>query len=58
MLSIASPPGFERIFAAVAEIGEEELLADPERLADLAAEYGTEVLGDCPEAQEGSAFLG
>lgn len=49
MLTIASPPGFERIFAEVARIGEEELLADPERLAALAAEYGTEVLGDYPE---------
>ncbi len=49
MLTIASPPGFERIFDAVAEIGESELLADPERLAALAAEYGTEVLGDFPE---------
>jgi mannose-6-phosphate isomerase-like protein (cupin superfamily) len=58
MLTIVSPPGFERIFAAVAAIGEEELLADPERLANLAAEYGTEVLGDYPEAQEGSSFLG
>lgn len=48
MLTIVSPPGFERIFAAVAAIGEEELLADPERLVALAAEYGTEVLGDYP----------
>ncbi|MGA8255521.1 MAG: cupin domain-containing protein [Nocardioides sp.] len=48
MLTIVSPPGFEKIFDAVAEIGESELLADPERLAALAAEYGTEVLGDYP----------
>lgn len=48
MITVVSPPGFERIFSAVAEIGEEELLADPERLAALAAEYGTEILGDCP----------
>lgn len=49
MLTIVSPPGFERVFAAVAAIGEEELLADPERLASVAAEYGTHVLGDYPE---------
>lgn len=49
MLTIVSPPGFEQIFRAVAEIGEESLLADPERLAALAAEYGTEVLGDYPD---------
>lgn len=58
MLTIASPPGFERIFAAVAAIGEEVLLADPERLAALAAKYGTEVLGDYPDAQEGSSIQG
>jgi mannose-6-phosphate isomerase-like protein (cupin superfamily) len=49
MLTIVSPPGFESIFQAVAEIGEESLLADPERLVALAAEHGTEVLGDFPE---------
>lgn len=49
MLTIVSPPGFERIFAAVAEIGEAELLANPERLASLAADYGTEVLGAYPQ---------
>ena len=48
MLTIVSPPGFERIFQAVATIGEDELLADPERLAALAAQYGTEILGDYP----------
>ena len=49
ILTIVSPPGFERIFAAVAAIGEEELIADPERLASLAAAYGTDVLGDYPD---------
>ena len=49
LLTIVSPPGFERIFEAVAAIGEDELLADPERLAALAAEYGTDVLGDYPD---------
>lgn len=51
MLTIVSPPGFERIFAAVAAIGEAELLSDPERLASLAAEYGTDVLGDYPKVR-------
>ncbi|MGA8845877.1 MAG: cupin domain-containing protein [Nocardioides sp.] len=48
MLTIVSPPGFERIFDAVAAIGEASLLADPERLVALAAQYGTDVLGDYP----------
>ncbi len=48
MLTIVSPPGFEAIFRAVADEGEEQLLADPQRLVDLAARYGTEVLGDYP----------
>jgi mannose-6-phosphate isomerase-like protein (cupin superfamily) len=48
MLTIVSPPGFERIFDAVAAIGESDLLADPERLVALAAQYGTDVLGDYP----------
>lgn len=49
MLTIVSPPGFERIFDAVAEIGESDLLEDPERLVALAARYGTDVLGDYPD---------
>ena len=49
MLTIVSPPGFEQIFAAVAEIGEQELLADPARLVSLAQEHGTDILGDYPE---------
>ena len=48
MLTLISPPGFEAIFAAVAEQGEEELLADPERLVQLAARFGTEIVGDYP----------
>lgn len=48
MLTLISPPGFEALFAAVAEQGEQELLADPERLVQLAAEFGTEILGDYP----------
>lgn len=48
MLTLISPPGFEKIFDAVAREGEEALLADPERLVDLAARHGTQVLGDYP----------
>lgn len=50
MLTLVSPPGFEKVFEAVVEQGEEGLLADPERLVELAARYGTEVLGDYPES--------
>lgn len=49
MLTIISPPGFEKVFEAVAERGEDELLADPKQLIELAARYGTEVLGDYPD---------
>lgn len=48
MLTLISPPGFEKLFDAVAEQGEEALLADPERLVALATRFGTEVLGDYP----------
>ena len=48
MLTLVSPPGFERIFEAVAKHGEEELLADPDRLIALAAQYGTTIVGDYP----------
>lgn len=48
MLTLISPPGFEKIFADVARIGEEELLADPDRLLALAERYGTDILGDYP----------
>ena len=50
MLTTISPPGVERLFREVVEQGEDALLADPERLARLAAEHGTEVLGDYPDA--------
>lgn len=50
MLTIVSPPGFERIFQAVATIGEDELLADPERLAALAAQHGAEILRLMPRS--------
>ena len=50
MLTLVSPPGFEKVFEAVVEHGEENLLAEPERLVELAARYGTEVLGDYPDS--------
>jgi mannose-6-phosphate isomerase-like protein (cupin superfamily) len=50
MLTLVSPAGMERFFAAVVEEGEESLLADPERLIALAAAHGTEILGDHPLA--------
>ncbi|RZU30710.1 cupin domain-containing protein [Blastococcus saxobsidens] len=48
MLTLVAPAGMEQFFQAVADAGEEELLADPERLVELAAEHGTEILGDHP----------
>ncbi|WP_051515522.1 cupin domain-containing protein [Candidatus Blastococcus massiliensis] len=48
MLTLVSPPGMELFFQAVAAEGEEELLADPERLMALAARHGTTILGDYP----------
>ena len=48
MLTLVSPAGMERFFQAVADAGEEELLADPERLTALAAAHGTEILGEHP----------
>lgn len=48
MLTVVSPAGMERFFAAVVHQGEDELLADPARLAALAAKHGTQVLGDHP----------
>jgi hypothetical protein len=48
MLTLASPAGIEHFFAAVVREGEEALLADPDRLVELAAAHGTEILGDYP----------
>jgi mannose-6-phosphate isomerase-like protein (cupin superfamily) len=48
MLTLASPAGMEAFFAEVVRKGEEELLADPGRLVDLAATHGTVILGDYP----------
>jgi mannose-6-phosphate isomerase-like protein (cupin superfamily) len=48
MLTVASPAGMEAFFAAVVREGEEALLADPDRLVELAAAHGTEILGDYP----------
>jgi mannose-6-phosphate isomerase-like protein (cupin superfamily) len=50
MLTLISPPGFERVFEAVVEEGEDALLGDPERLVALAACFGTEIVGDYPAA--------
>lgn len=50
LLTLVSPPGFERFFDDVVRKGEPALLSDPERLAELAAASGTEVLGDYPTA--------
>lgn len=48
MLTLISPPGFEKVFEEVAQHDEEALLAEPERMVELAARYGTQVLGDYP----------
>ena len=48
MLTLVSPSGLQRFFESVVREGEEELLAHPERLAALAAEFGSEILGDYP----------
>ena len=38
----------QRFFESVVSEGEEELLAHPERLAVLAAEFGSAIIGDYP----------
>ena len=43
-----SPSGLQRFFESVVREGGEELLAHPERLAALAAEFGSEIIGDYP----------
>ena len=48
MLTLVSPTGMEGFFVAVVHQGEEELLADPGRLVELAAEHGTQIVGDYP----------
>ncbi len=50
MLTLISPPGLQRFFDEVVARGEDELLAEPERLIELAASYGTHILGDYPTA--------
>jgi hypothetical protein len=47
MLTVVSPPGLQRFFESVVCEGE-ELLAHPERLAVLAAEFGSEILWHYP----------
>jgi mannose-6-phosphate isomerase-like protein (cupin superfamily) len=48
MLTLVSPSGLQRFFESVVREGEQELLAHPERLTALAAEFGSEILGDYP----------
>jgi hypothetical protein len=48
LLTLVSPPGFERFFDDVVRWGEQALLADPERPAELAAASGMDVLGEYP----------
>ncbi|TFV86671.1 cupin domain-containing protein [Blastococcus sp. CT_GayMR20] len=48
MLTLVTPAGLEEFFAAVVREGEEALLADPDRLVELAASYGTEIVGEYP----------
>ena len=48
MLTVVSPAGLERFIEAVVREGEDALLADPDRLLALAAEHGTQILGDYP----------
>ena len=48
MLTLISPPGVERFFDAVVEKGEAALVEDPERLEQLAREFGTEIIGEHP----------
>ena len=48
MLTLISPPGFEKLFDAVVERGEDALLDEPDELVQLAAEFGTEIVGEYP----------
>ncbi|WP_233491214.1 cupin domain-containing protein [Blastococcus sp. TBT05-19] len=54
-LTLVSPAGMERFFQAVVDVGEDALLADPDRLLELAAEHGTDILGDHPAGGSGGA---
>ena len=48
MMTLVSRAGRESFFTAVVREGEEALLADPDRLVQLAAAHGTEIVGDYP----------
>jgi hypothetical protein len=48
LLTVVSPSGLQRFFESVVREGEKELLAHPERLAALAAEFGSQILGEYP----------
>jgi len=50
MLTLISPAGLQAFFEAVVREGEEQLLADPERLIALVGEFGSEILGDYPSS--------
>jgi len=49
MLTLISPAGLHAFFETVVREGEERLLADPERLMALTAEFGSEILSDYPD---------
>lgn len=48
MLTLVTPAGMEQFFQAVVDAGEDALHEDPERLLALAAQHGTDILGDHP----------
>lgn len=48
MLTLISPAGLQDFFEAVVREGEEQLMADPDRLIALASEFGSDILGDYP----------
>lgn len=48
MLTLVAPAGMEQFFQAVVDAGEAALLEDPGRLLTLAAQHGTDILGDHP----------
>jgi mannose-6-phosphate isomerase-like protein (cupin superfamily) len=50
MLTLISPAGLQRFFESVVREGEEQLLAQPDRLIALANEFGSEILGDYPRS--------
>jgi mannose-6-phosphate isomerase-like protein (cupin superfamily) len=49
MLTLISPAGLHAFFETVVREGEARLSGDPERLMALAAQFGSEILGDYPD---------